>query len=129
MENCELEKLKGKNWMAAMALCWLFGTFGAHRFYTGKSNTAWIMLVFTISGILSPVSALWMLIDGIVIALGQFKHEDGSELYERIPGFGYFFIAMVAICVLFGILCMVSFAAIVAAAMQHLPELQNLPVQ
>lgn len=124
MENCELEKLKGKNWMATMALCWLFGAFGAHRFYTGKTNSAWIMLVFTITGILAPISSIWMVIDGIIIALGQFKHEDGSDLYERIPGFGYFYIAYIAFFVILGLILTASFAAIFTAAIQNFPQLQ-----
>ncbi len=39
MENCNLQELKGKNWMSAMAWCWFLGPMGAHRFYTGKQNT------------------------------------------------------------------------------------------
>lgn len=32
MENTELDRLKGKNWVAALMLCWLLGMYGAHRF-------------------------------------------------------------------------------------------------
>ncbi|MCM1338701.1 MAG: TM2 domain-containing protein [Muribaculaceae bacterium] len=124
MEN-NLETQKGKNWVAAMALCWLFGSFGAHRFYTGKSNSAWIMLVFSATGLLAPISATWALIDGIVLALGQFQHEDGSNLYERIPGFGYFYIASVIYFTIVGIICAIGFISLIAASVQD-PALLNI---
>ncbi len=125
MENCDLEKLKGKNWMAAMALCWLFGAFGAHRFYTGKTNSAWIMLIFSVSGLLAPISTLWMLIDGFVLALGQFTHADGSELYERKPAFGYFYIAYVAFFIIAGILLFLLLTVFAASLLQNVPAVQT----
>jgi len=117
MEKCDLENLKGKNWMAAMSLCWFLGAFGAHRFYTGKNNSAWVMVVFTATGILAPFSALWMLLDGIVLALGQFTHADGSELFEYKPWFGYLFLAIVVLSVVVAILFFVFFAAVIFAGM------------
>ncbi len=125
MENCDLEKLKGKNWMAAMALCWLFGAFGAHRFYTGKTKSAWTMLAFSVLGLTAPISALWMFIDGVVLALGQFTHADGSELYERKPAFGYFYIAFVAFFIIVGILLFVLSTIFAAAALYKMPSLQT----
>lgn len=120
MENCNLENLKGKNWMAAMSLCWFLGSFGAHRFYTGKTDTAWVMAICSISGILAPISAVWMLVDGVMLALGQFTHADGSELYERIPAFGYLFLVIVALTILIGILMFALFSAISVALFQEL---------
>ncbi len=115
-----LEQLKGKNWVASMALCWFLGYFGAHRFYTGKQNSAWIMLVLTILGITAPISAIWSVIDGFMIALGKYKHEDGSELYERIDWLGYVYIALVILgilaCVLYFIFIIAMTAAIFSAA-------------
>ncbi len=125
MGNCDLEKLKGKNWMAAMTLCWLFGTFGAHRFYTGKTKSAWVMLALTVFGLTAPISALWMLIDGVVLAIGQFTHADGSELYERKSAFGYFFIACIAFFVIVGILLFLLMTVFVASALQNMPAVQN----
>lgn len=83
MENCNLQELKGKNWMAAMAWCWFLGSFGAHRFYTGRQNTAWVMFALSLLG-LSPVMWIWSVVDGFMLALGKYTHEDGSALYERI---------------------------------------------
>jgi len=111
-----LEQLKGKNWVATMMLCWLFGSLGAHRFYTGKQTTAWVMVGLTILGITAPISAIWALIDGFMIALGKYQHEDGSELYERIDWLGYVYIALVILGILLFALYFVGIVAMVAAA-------------
>lgn len=100
MESTDLQKLSGKNWMATLFACWGLGMFGAHRFYTGKQVTAWIMLVCTLVGVLAPVSAIWAAIDGVFIALGKFTHEDGSELYERIDWVGYVYLGLLILSVL-----------------------------
>lgn len=110
-----LEQLKGKNWVATMALCWFLGYFGAHRFYTGKQNSAWIMLVLTILGITAPISAIWSVIDGVMIALGKYTHNDDSELYERIDWLGYVYIALVILGILICVLYFVSIIAMIAA--------------
>ena len=53
----ELQDLKGKNWMAAMSLCWFFGPIGGHRFYTGKIGTAWAMFGLSVIGLI-PVTGV-----------------------------------------------------------------------
>ncbi len=87
----------GKNWLATMLLCWFLGAFGAHRFYTGKTGTAWAMAIMTITGCFAAVSLIWAIFDGFVIALGNWRHEDGSELYERIEWVGYAYMIIVAL--------------------------------
>lgn len=111
----ELEQLKGKNWMAAMTLCWLFGGLGGHRFYTGKIGTAWAMFVMSLVG-LFPVTAIWALIDGFALALGNFKHEDGGDLYEKVDWFGWTYVACMILAILFGILYFGVVIATIAAA-------------
>lgn len=99
-----LNKLEGKNWVATLMLCWSFGYLGAHRFYTGKTGTAWAMAVMSITGCLAIVSYVWALIDGFMIALGKFTHDDGSELYERINWLGYVYIAVMILAIIFVLL-------------------------
>lgn len=111
MESTELNNLEGKNWMATMMACWALGGFGAHRFYTGKTSTAFAMLVMSITGCLAPISALWAMIDGVMIALGKFRHDDGSELYERIDWVGYIYIGVVVL----GIIGFAAYFALIAA--------------
>ena len=118
--DTNLNDLEGKNWVATMALAWAFGLFGGHRFYTGKTTTAWIMLGlylggFVTCGITSIVCAIWALVDGITVALGNFTHDDGSPLYERIPLFAYLYFACLGLGViallLYLILCVAGFSA------------------
>lgn len=110
----ELEQLKGKNWMASMALCWGLGTIGAHRFYTGKTGSAWAMLVLSIVG-LFPITYLWALVDGFRLAMGKFTHEDGSELYERVPWFGWTYVGLNILFIIGGILYIGVIAAFLSA--------------
>lgn len=107
-----LNKLEGKNWVAALMLCWTFGYLGAHRFYTGKNGTAWAMVGMSITGCLSIVSFIWAFVDGVMIALGKFTHDDGSELYERINWLGYVYIAVMVLTILFVLL----YSSVVLAA-------------
>ena len=72
----ELEQLKGKNWVAAMALCWFLGAFGGHRFYVGKTQSAILMAVFFWTFIPSIIA----LIDFIIILCGNFTDGDGKVL-------------------------------------------------
>ncbi len=120
-------KVQGKNWVATMALCWLFGAFGAHRFYTGKNNSAWVMAVLTITGIFSIISFIWTLVDGFSIALGKFTHADGSELYERINWFGYTYIVVMILSIIGAFFYISVIAAIVAAIIGNGANLPALP--
>ena len=112
----ELEQLKGKNWVATLMLCWSLGLYGAHRFYTGKSVSAWVMVALTVLGLTAPISAIWALVDGFCIALGKFAHADGSELYERINWLGYVYIAVMILAVLFIALYGLMIIGVMAAA-------------
>ena len=100
MDAVETEQLKGKNWLATMMLAWAFGIYGAHRFYTGKQGSAWAMAILSFLGCGLIITLPWMAVDLIMIALGNWRHEDGSELYERIPWLGYtllVFVILVAV--------------------------------
>jgi hypothetical protein len=55
-------------------LCLLFGWLGVHRFFVGKVGTGVLMLV-TIGGL-----GIWIMIDLILIILGDFKDRDGRKI-------------------------------------------------
>jgi TM2 domain-containing membrane protein YozV len=76
-----------KSKTTAALLAFFLGTLGIHRFYTGKTGTAILMLILGILGyatvvfvvgyfILSALG-LWILIDFIMILSGKFKDKNG----------------------------------------------------
>lgn len=70
------EKSRG----VALALCIPLGVFGAHRFYAGKIGTGLLQLC-TIGGL-----GLWWLYDLILVALGEFRDEEGRKVSLWDPG-------------------------------------------
>ena len=63
-----------KSWMVTLLLCFFVGALGAHRFYTGKTGTAILMLVTL------GCCGIWSLIDLITIVTGSFKDAAGNDL-------------------------------------------------
>ena len=58
-----------KQWMVALLLGLFFGGFGVHNFYLGYTNRAIIQLILTIIVIGAPVTAVWVLIELIMILM------------------------------------------------------------
>ena len=54
-----------KDWLVTLLLALFLGSFGAHRFYTGKIGTA-ILMIVTCGG-----CGIWTLIDFIMICCGK----------------------------------------------------------
>ncbi len=71
-----------KSFIGTFLLSWLFGSFGADRFYIGKIGTAILKLV-TFGGI-----GIWATIDLIRVCFGKFKDKQGRQLkgYEENKG-------------------------------------------
>lgn len=65
-----------KKIMPAFLLCFLFGVFGAHRFYVGKIGTG-ILMILTFGGL-----GIWALIDMIMIIIGSFTDKAGNKLTQ-----------------------------------------------
>ncbi|HET7042697.1 MAG TPA: TM2 domain-containing protein [Gemmatimonadales bacterium] len=63
----------------ALALGLVLGTFGAHRFYTGRVASGLAQLV-TLGGL-----GLWWLYDVIIIASGNFRDAEGRRLLNWDP--------------------------------------------
>lgn len=74
-----------KSRLAAALLAFFLGCFGAHRFYVGKIGTAIAQLVLTITVILSPISAVWAIVDFIMILTGSFSDKQNRLLLVWDP--------------------------------------------
>ena len=60
--------------MLMAILCLLFGVFGAHRFYAGKTGTA-IAQLLTFGGL-----GVWTVIDLLFILFGEFNDIEGRKV-------------------------------------------------
>ena len=49
-----------------LVLAWFLGIFGAHRYYAGKTGSAIVMTVLTITIVGIIITSIWTLIDFIV---------------------------------------------------------------
>lgn len=74
-----------KSKLAAGLLGIFLGVVGVHNFYLGYTGKAVAQLLITVlsCGILSPVSAIWGLVEGIQILTGSISVDaDGNPLSE-----------------------------------------------
>ena len=74
---------KPKSKLAAGLLGIFLGYFGVHNFYLGYTGKAVAQLLLTVLScfILSPVTAIWALIEGILILTGSINVDaDGNPL-------------------------------------------------
>ncbi|WP_455474568.1 NINE protein [Bartonella sp. B30(2025)] len=69
LENKQSEHSK----VALLFVCFFFGLLGIHRFMVGKVGTGVLMLIFSLTGIGLVVSGVWMFIDLVLIATGEFS--------------------------------------------------------
>ncbi len=68
--------MSDKKILPTFLLCFLFGVFGAHRFFAGKIGTGILQLI-TIGGL-----GIWMMIDLIIIITGSFTDKEGKKISE-----------------------------------------------
>tara|TARA_B100000035_G_scaffold224795_1_gene193270 strand:- start:254 stop:955 length:702 start_codon:yes stop_codon:yes gene_type:complete len=66
-----------QSWISVLLICWFFGIFGGHRFYTGHTKTGLIQL-FTLGGFY-----IWWLIDFFTIISGNFKNSEGQLIKNK----------------------------------------------
>ena len=74
-----------KSKLVAGILGIILGCFGVHNFYLGYTNKAVAQLLISLLScfILSPVSAIWGLIEGIMILSGQINVDgNGKKLTD-----------------------------------------------
>jgi TM2 domain-containing membrane protein YozV len=66
-----------KPWMMTLILCLVAGTFGAHRFYVGKTGSA-VGQLLTLGG-----CGFWTLFDLFQIITGKFTDAQGRPLLKE----------------------------------------------
>ncbi len=64
--------------LTLLLLCYFFGCFGAHRFYTRKHLTGVLMLL-TLGGL-----GFWMLVDLVFIIMGKFTDKEGKLIRDWV---------------------------------------------
>jgi len=70
------DETSDKNRTVAALLAFLFGVFGAHRFYVGKIGTG-VLQLLTFGGF-----GIWSLVDLLIILFGEFRDRDGDKIRD-----------------------------------------------
>ena len=81
----KIDNVNGKSKITAGILGIFLGWFGVHNFYLGYNGQAIAQLLITLLSIfvLSWVSAIWGLIEGILILTGNIKKDaSGNDLID-----------------------------------------------
>ena len=82
--------------LTLLLLCWFFGLFGVHRFYTGKYLSGGLQLLgvllggvvafFEIKALAFPfiIFPLWWVLDFLLIIMGKFTDKDGKPITDWV---------------------------------------------
>lgn len=84
-KTTEVRSVSGKSKIVAGILGILLGAFGVHNFYLGYNSKGTTQILITVlsCGILSWVSYIWGLIEGIQILTGSIDTDaDGNKLVD-----------------------------------------------
>lgn len=72
-----------KSALAAGLLGILLGALGIHNFYLGYTGKAIAQLIMGITGFLAPISAIWGLIEGIMILTGSISVDGNGNKIKK----------------------------------------------
>ena len=84
-KNKKIDNINGKSKITAGILGIFLGCYGVHNFYLGYNGKAIAQLLITLLSLflLSWVSAIWGLIEGILILTGNIKKDaSGNDLID-----------------------------------------------
>jgi TM2 domain-containing membrane protein YozV len=91
------EQKSNEKKLTLLLLCWLFGLFAVHRFYTGKYPTGALqLLLITLIGVSALFEAeilpaiglaalfIWWIIDMARIIMGKFTDKAGRRIVDWV---------------------------------------------
>jgi TM2 domain-containing membrane protein YozV len=86
----------GEKKLTLLLLCWLFGLFGVHRFYTGKYLSGGLQLLGVLLGGVAAffeakslalplvIFPLWWVFDVLLIIIGKFTDKEGKPIIDWV---------------------------------------------
>ena len=74
------EDISDRQVLVAFLLAFFLGLFGVHRFYVGKVGSGIAMVILTVTVVGALVTAIWHVIDWIMILCGEFTDAEGRKL-------------------------------------------------
>lgn len=74
--GAQLVRTSSRDRTIAVLLAFFLGAFGVHRYYLGRSGSATVMLVMSLTGVLLPIVSIWALVDMVsLIATSRERFE------------------------------------------------------
>ena len=76
------ENVSERKVLVAFLLAWFIGLLGIHRFYAGRTGSGIVMLLLTLTLAGVIVTSIWVLVDLIILACGNFRDGDGLMMKD-----------------------------------------------
>jgi TM2 domain-containing membrane protein YozV len=92
----EKTRVSNEKKLTLLLLCWIFGLFGVHRFYTGKYLSGALQLLGVLLGGVAAlfhakalalpfiIFPLWWIFDVLLIIMGKFTDKEGKPITDWV---------------------------------------------